>query len=86
MIISHDEIVKCMDIIAVETGASPSVGMTPAARVYAEIFKKRLETVEAKQNERLKDVKEAVASSQYRVASDEVAEKMLGRVISDKVR
>ncbi len=86
MIISHDEIVKCMDIIAVETGASPSVGMSPAARVYVEIFKKRLETVEAKQNVRLKDVKEAVASSQYRVDSDDVAEKMLGRVISDKVR
>ncbi len=86
MIISHDEIVKCMDIIAVETGASPSVGMTPAARVYAEIFKKRLESVKPKQNKRLADVKEAVASSQYRVGSDEVAEKMLGRVISDKVR
>lgn len=86
MIISHDEIVKCMDIIAVEAGASPSVGMTPAARVYAEVFKKHVEAAEPKKNERLKDVKKAVASSRYKIGSDKVAEKMLGRVISDKVR
>jgi anti-sigma28 factor (negative regulator of flagellin synthesis) len=86
MIISHDEIIKCMDIISVETSASPSAGMTPAARVYMEIFKERFKSVEPREHERVTRVKREIASNHYQIDSGDIAEKMLGRVISDKVR
>jgi hypothetical protein len=86
MKISRDEVIRCMNVVEVETGEPPSAGMASVARVYAEIFKKRFALEETVFDDGLNEVKEAIASSRYRVGSDEVAEKMLGRVISDKVR
>lgn len=86
MIISDEEIRKCMDIIAAQVGVSRDASLTPAERARALVYARRFEGVSHAPNARLNDVKREVADKDYSVDSDDIAEKLLGRVISDKVR
>jgi hypothetical protein len=86
MIISDEEIRKCIDIIAAQVGLPKDVALTPAEKARALVYARRFENVSHAPNPRLNDVKRDVAEKDYSIDSDEVAEKLLGRVISDKVR
>jgi len=88
MIISKQEIDKCVRIIS--TGArgksNKPVDLLPSERARLNAYRRRLEQLPEKPNEHLEEVKTAVEKRRYDVGSDEVAQKLLGRVISDKVR
>lgn len=86
MIISDDEIQKCLKIVVSETGVRRGEVLNASARVYVADVRSRFDAVSYAPNARLEEVKQAINNSHYRIDSDEVAEKMLGRVISDKVR
>ncbi len=88
MIISKQEIDKCVNIISAgkrDTSNKP-INLLPSERARLKAYRRRLEELPEKPNERLEDVKTAVEKHSYDVRSDEVAQKLLGRVISDKVR
>ncbi len=88
MIISEAEIRRCIDTID-SSGAVPCSGFivaSPSERARLDTYRLRLEAIPARPNARLGDVKRAVAANDYRVGGAAVAEKLLGRVISDKVR
>ena len=88
MIISKQEIDKCVRIISTGTrGKSKKhVNLLPSERARLNAYRRRLEQMPEKPNKHLEEVKTAVEKRRYDVGSDEVAQKLLGRVISDKVR
>ena len=88
MIISEAEIRRCIDSID-SSGAVPRaglIGVSPSDRVRLDAYRHRLESLPARPNARLGDVKRAVEANAYNVGAVAVAEKLLGRVISDKLR
>jgi hypothetical protein len=88
MIISEAEIRRCIDTID-SSGAAVCSGFnsaSPSERSRLAVYRQRLENIPARPNDRLGDVKRAVAERHYLIGSAAVAEKLLGRVISDKVR
>ncbi len=87
MIISDAEIKKCIWIVASDGGNNPGDSCLPSdLHKYTGSYQSRFEAMPASPNARLKDVKKAVALKRYDIGSDAVAEKLLGRIISDKVR
>lgn len=88
MIISEAEIRRCIDTID-SSGSVPCSGLIvtpPSERAHLDAYRRRLENLPARPNARLGDVKKAMAASHYNIGSAAVAEKLLGRVISDKLR
>ncbi len=88
MIISEAEIRRCIDTID-SSGPVPCSGYfiaSPSERAGLDTYRRRLENIPARPNARLGEVKRAVAANDYLVGGAAVAEKLLGRVISDKLR
>ena len=88
MIISEAEIRRCIDSIgssgACKTPAHLLLSRSDKARVNG--YRLSMEKIPSRKNDRLSGVKKAFDSSAYNVSGTEVAEKLLGRVISDKLR
>jgi hypothetical protein len=88
MIISEAEIKRCIDaIVAAGPAEVPTYAyLTTAERAEADFYRNRIAKSKPRGNSRIGSVKRAIALSDYRIPSDEVANKLLGRVISDKLR
>ncbi len=96
MIISDNEAKKCLSLI--EAGQESSVVLSAhyvlqrylsGDHISPEVVRTLLEALEkmpATRGERVEDVKDKVLDSTYLVASDQIAAKIIGRAISDKVR
>lgn len=88
MIISESEIRKCIDNIDA-SGQHKKPGhllLSRSDRARVDAYKSSMEKIPARINAHLSGVKKAFDSRVYSVSGSEVAEKMLGRVISDKLR
>lgn len=88
MIISEAEIRKCIDNIDA-SGACSNPGhllLSRSDRDRVDGYRRSLEKLPNRENKRLSGVKKAFDTREYNVSGTDVAEKMLGRVISDKLR
>jgi hypothetical protein len=88
MIISDAEIRRCIDNID-SSGSRGKYGhLLPSRseRDTADAYRRSMDKLPQRLNSRLNGVKKAFDSSAYNVSGIEVAEKLLGRVISDKLR
>lgn len=88
MIISQAEIRKCIDNIDA-SGRNSRPGhliLSRSDRDRVDGYRRSMDKIPSKRNDRLSGVKRAFNSRAYNISGTEVAEKILGRVISDKLR